>query len=84
MAARGACQHGAVLPSCARLCGWRRERPRDAFNRAARDLRRRGARPRRWCAGDQSSLILVLGQAAIGWTINSPAGTEVTGEHQES
>lgn len=53
MAARGACQHGAALPSRARLCGWRRARPRDAFNWAARNLRRRGARPRRERAGDQ-------------------------------
>lgn len=28
----------------------------------------------------KSSLILVLGQVAIGWTIDSPAGTEVTSE----
>lgn len=46
MAARRARQHDAALPHRSRLYDWRRVRPRDVFNRAARDLRRQRVRPR--------------------------------------
>lgn len=39
MAAWGPHQHDTALPFRVRLYGWCRARPRDAFNRAARDLR---------------------------------------------